>query len=26
MTGLTLSVDGGRMLGTAISPPPPLVP
>jgi NAD(P)-dependent dehydrogenase (short-subunit alcohol dehydrogenase family) len=26
MTGLTLSVDGGRMLGTAISPPPPPVP
>ena len=25
MTGLTLSVDGGRMLGTAISPPPPPV-
>jgi NAD(P)-dependent dehydrogenase (short-subunit alcohol dehydrogenase family) len=24
MTGLTLSVDGGRMLGTAISPPPPV--
>jgi NAD(P)-dependent dehydrogenase (short-subunit alcohol dehydrogenase family) len=26
MTGLTLSVDGGRMLGTAISPPSPPVP